>query len=89
MTSPTDIGQEPPKQRYTISTPDEFDETFVVERYADYWRRRAERAEELLQKSRRWRDHDPRCSDHPGDKCLCGLLEYEARVAAHFDEVKP
>lgn len=62
---------------------------FVSAAYADWQRRAREQAEALLQKSRRWRDHDPRCSDHPGDKCLCGLLEYEARVAAHFDEVKP
>lgn len=87
MTADTDapLGEEPAQTRIRPSdgswqaNPD----------YADYWRRRAEQAEALLQKSRRWRDHDPRCSDHPGDKCLCGLLEYEARVAAHFDQVKP
>lgn len=75
---PTDERRYSTRGRWTVSSD-----------YADYWRRRAEQAEALLQKSRRWRDHDPRCSDHPGDKCLCGLLEYEARVAAHFDQVKP
>lgn len=54
-----------------------------------YWRRRAEQAEALLRKGIRWRDHDPKCSDHPGNRCLCGLSDHQARVAAHFDEVKP
>ena len=92
MTSPTDIGKEPPKQRYTISTPDEFDETFVVERYADYWRRRAERAEGLLEKvTLRMDRHDYACASEHGlsrKRCDCGLLELRARVAAHFDDVK-
>lgn len=68
MTPPTDLGREPPKQRYTISTPDEFDETFVVERYADYWRRRALAAEGLLREA--WKNQY--------------LVEWEARVAQHF-----
>lgn len=93
MTPPTDIGKEPPRDQMLVDCWSDHEVIEYVQMvradYADYWRRRALAAEELLQKSRRWREHDQRCSDHPGGKCLCGLLEYEARVAAHFDEVKP
>lgn len=86
MTSPTDIGKEPPKQRYTISTSDEFDETFVVERYADYWRRRAERAEGLLRESARWHRHT--CNLPYSGYCDCELKSHQARVAAYFASVE-
>ena len=67
----------------------QFKERVVPAAYADWQRRRAEQAEALLRKGIRWRDHDPKCSDHPGNRCLCGLSDHQARVAAHFDEVKP
>lgn len=64
------------------------DRPLVTSAYADWQRRRAEQAEALLRKGMRWRDHDPKCSDHPGNRCLCGLWDHEARVAAHFESVK-
>ena len=63
----------------------------VSARYADYWRRRAERAEALLKVvTPRMDRHDYACSSEHGlyrKRCDCGLLDLRARVAAHFDSI--
>ena len=63
----------------------------VSARYADYWRRRAERAEGLLREAtRRAQNHEYLCASDHGNVtrlCNCGLNDLRARVAAHFEEV--
>lgn len=59
--------------------------------YADWQRRRAERAEALLKVvTPRMDRHDYACSSEHGlyrKRCDCGLLNLRARVAAHFDSI--
>ena len=54
--------------------------TCVSTAYADYWRRRAEKAEALLQEAMHLH-----CLRDPDDE----LEVLRADVAAHFDQVKP
>lgn len=84
------LGPEPSSMMFERPEgwPDDWPKLMQSLEYADYWRRRALAAEGLLRKSRRWRDHDPRCSDHPGNKCLCGLRDHEVSISTYFDSVK-
>ena len=66
----------------------------VIERereIAEWWKRRAERAEALLKAvTPRMDRHDYACSSEHGlyrKRCDCGLLNLRARVAAHFDSI--
>lgn len=97
MTPPTDLGKEPPRDQMLV---DRWSDHEVIEYvqmvradYADYWRRRALAAEKLLEEvTPRMDRHDYVCASEHGlyrKRCDCGLLELRARVAAHFDQVKP
>ena len=65
----------------------QFKERVVPAAYADWQRRRAERAEALLRAAMVSRIHTMTCATHKFKPCNCDL--WSARVAAHFAEVKP
>lgn len=90
MTPPTDLGREPPRHLDCGTT---HVDGLCNGTWGDYWRRRALAAEKLLEEvTPRMDRHDYVCASEHGlyrKRCDCGLLELRARVAAHFDEVKP
>ena len=71
--------------------PQTYRQPLVTADYADWQRRRAERAEALLKAvTPRMDRHDYACSSEHGlyrKRCDCGLLNLRARVAAHFDSI--
>ena len=92
MTAPdAPLGPCPPMYRPRASGQSRIYSKLVTSEYAEWQRRRAERAEALLKAvTPRMDRHDYACSSEHGlyrKRCDCGLLNLRARVAAHFDSI--